>query len=77
MGLPFFLFPFLVYVLQLNNIDNVYSVDTVMKWANNDPFSFLQPRLRCLAHIVRKLDDPVQFIQAIIPEVSHDQKTLL
>ena len=29
-----------------------------------------QPRLRCLAHIVRKLENPVQFIQAIIPEVS-------
>ncbi|KAJ7336525.1 pre-rRNA processing protein [Desmophyllum pertusum] len=27
------------------------------------------PRLRCLAHIVRKLENPVQFIQAIIPEV--------
>ena len=41
---------------------------------NNIDISFLcvifQPRLRCLAHIVRRLDKPEQFIQAIIPEVS-------
>lgn len=39
--------------------------------------SFVQPRLRCLAHIVRKLDNPVLFIQEIIPEVSFDHETLL
>lgn len=27
------------------------------------------PRLRCLAHIVKKVEDPAEFVQAIIPEV--------
>ncbi|XP_073238782.1 RRP12-like protein isoform X1 [Porites lutea] len=43
--------------------------DILLKTLASSSSASKTPRLRCLAHIVRRLDKPEQFIQAIIPEV--------
>lgn len=71
----------IVLIVNISSTLLSYDVELIIghtvKYNNTEIFLLcviFQPRLRCLAHIVRRLDRTEQFIQAIIPEVSECTK---